>query len=72
MKRFSLVLLISFIAAGCGYNGGYRYSCQDPDNWGSKECKPPVCEVDGNCTTTLLGFDPTETTVQPVQETTAP
>ena len=50
---------------GCGYEGSYRYSCQDPENWGKKECEPPVCLVDGNCTETLLGWDPTEGTIAP-------
>jgi len=48
--------------AACGFDGSYRYSCQDPDNWDNKDCYPPTCLVDGNCTETLLGFDPTETT----------
>ena len=83
MKRLSLGLLIAlllslFLFAGCGYNGSYRYSCQDPDNWGKKECEPPLCLVDGNCTETLLGYDPTETTIEdtietiPTEETVAP
>ena len=63
MKRFSFGLVIAFLLASCGYDGSYRYSCQDPENWGTKECEPPLCEVVGNCTKTLLGWDPTETTV---------
>ena len=69
MKRLSLGLVIGFLLAGCGYDGSYRYSCQDPENWGKKECEPPVCLVDGNCTETLLGWDPTETTVKITQDT---
>ena len=78
MKRFSLGLVIGFLLVGCGYDGSYRYSCQDPENWGTKECEPPICEVDGNCTEILLGWDPTETTVEvtietiPTEETVAP
>jgi len=49
------------IIAG-GYEGHYRYECQDPANWENKECNPPVCLVDGMCTETLLGFDPKEVT----------
>ena len=64
MKRFSLVLISIFTLASCGYDGKYRYACQDPENWGSTECEPPVCKVDGACTETLLGWDPTETTVE--------
>jgi hypothetical protein len=74
MKRLSLVFLSVFILASCGYEGKYRYSCQDPENWGKTECEPPICEVDGNCTKTLLGFNPTDTTIEvsPTQETVAP
>jgi len=58
MKRliFSVVLTL----ASCGYDGGYRYECQDPNNWNSDECKPPICEAAGYCTKDLIGFDPTE------------
>jgi hypothetical protein len=75
MKRFSLGLGLVFLLVGCGYDGSYRYSCQDPQNWGKQECEPPLCEVDGNCTKTLLGWDPTETTVEatvPTEETVTP
>lgn len=58
--------------SACGYDGGYRYSCQDPENWENPECNPPICNVDGNCTETLLGFDPKETTITVTQETTTP
>ena len=69
MKRFSLGLVIGFLLASCGYDGSYRYSCQDPENWGKQECEPPVCLVDGVCTEALLGFDPTETTLKITQDT---
>ncbi len=69
MKRFSLGLVIAFLLTGCGYDGSYRYSCQDPTNWGKKECEPPLCEVDGNCTEVLLGWDPTEPKVKTTQNT---
>ena len=59
MKRLALLAGILFMSA-CGYDGGYRYSCQDPENWENPECNPPICVVDGNCTETLLGFDPFE------------
>ena len=67
MKRLSLVLIPIFALASCGYDGKYRYACQDPANWGKTECEPPECKVDGACTETLLGWDPnavTETTIE--------
>ena len=74
MKRFSLVLATMLTLVSCGYDGKYRYPCQDPENWGKSECEPPICEVDGACTETLLGWDPTETTVETIttEETIAP
>jgi len=57
MKRLALVAGILLLSA-CGYDGGYRYSCQDPENWEAPECNPPLCNVDGNCTEALLGFNP--------------
>jgi hypothetical protein len=50
--------LLAVTLSGCGYDGHYRYPCQDPDNWESAECKPPVCQATGTCTSDLLGYDP--------------
>ena len=69
MKKLGFVVLLLALSS-CGYNGSYRYSCQDPDNWGKKECTPPLCSADGNCTETLLGFDPTASTIEIAPETT--
>lgn len=62
MKPFLFIISALIIATGitaCGYDGHYRYPCQDPANFGSKECIPPLCKVNGQCTEDLLGFDPT-------------
>jgi len=72
MKRLSVIVFLICSISACGYEGKYRYSCQDPGNWGKKECNPPICKVDGNCTKDLLGFDPTETTIEITQETVLP
>jgi len=61
MKK-AIVTVAILLLSGCGYDGSYRYSCQDPANWENEECNPPVCLVDGMCTETLLGFDPKEQT----------
>ena len=69
--RLIKLLPIMLIAiSACGYDGKYRYPCQDPDNWGKSECEPPECRVDGACTETLLGWDPTETSVDMTTEET--
>lgn len=75
MKK--LILVLPFLIVGCGYDGHYRYECQEPSNWKSEDCNPPICKVDGACSKDLIGFDPnsyTETTVELTQteETVAP
>jgi hypothetical protein len=72
MKRLSLVFLSILALVSCGYDGKYRYPCQDPENWESTECQPPVCKVDGACTETLLGWDPHAATETTIEETVAP
>jgi len=57
-RLIKLLPIILIAVSACGYDGGYRYSCQDPENWENPECNPPICNVDGNCTEILLGFDP--------------
>lgn len=52
--------LLVLALTGCGYDGHYRYPCQDPDNWESKECKPPVCTVSGTCPEVLVNSDISE------------
>lgn len=59
MKRLVGLALLSLALTGCGYDGHYRYPCQNPDNFEKKECQPPLCKVTGTCTIDLLGFDPT-------------
>lgn len=27
----------------------YRYACQNPDNWSTKQCQKPLCEVNQEC-----------------------
>jgi hypothetical protein len=74
VKKKIFFISLLFLTA-CGYDGSYRYPCQDPENWNLDECNPPICEVDGACTETLLGFNPSETTIAdtvPTEETVAP
>jgi hypothetical protein len=58
MRPLIITFLLSVLLTGCGYDGHYRYPCQDPANWGAKECVPPLCEASGTCTVDLLGYDP--------------
>jgi hypothetical protein len=57
----SLLALGGSAVSSCGYDGEFRYPCQDPANWESAECQPPLCEASGTCTEYLI----TETTDAP-------
>lgn len=60
-KKLFIVVISSVLLSGCGkYNGEeiYRYPCQDPANWSSEECKPPLCEASGTCTKDVLKGTP--------------
>lgn len=52
-----IALAAALTLTSCGYQGHYRYPCQDPANWEAAECKPPVCEVNGACPADLVGED---------------
>lgn len=69
-KLISLVsaTILAITLSGCGYDGHYRYPCQDPANWENAECQPPVCEATGTCTTDLLGYDPLATESATIEE----
>ena len=49
----SLMLVVTLTS--CGYQGSYRYPCQDPKNWGNAECNPPVCDATGTCSKDIVG-----------------
>ena len=58
MKKFIASTLSGILLLGltaCGYDGGYRYSCQDPANWDKAECNSPICDAEGSCTKDLIG-----------------
>jgi hypothetical protein len=55
MKRIFGLSLLALLLTGCGYDGGYRYPCQDPANWDNVECNPPICEPSGTCSRDLVG-----------------
>jgi len=58
MKKLIASLISTMLVitlTSCGYDGGYRYPCQDPANWENKECNPPICETSGTCSRDLVG-----------------
>lgn len=57
MKKLTSVIASCILViglSGCGLEGRYRYSCQDPENWKKAECNPPACEATGVCTKDLV------------------
>jgi predicted small lipoprotein YifL len=66
IKRLILSALLVFSLTGCGYDGHFRYPCQDPTNWEKAECKPPVCTATQTCPVDLVKTsDGTTATVDP-------
>lgn len=58
MKKLISTISISmlmFTLTSCGYEGSYRYECQDSANWDKAECNPPICEPSGTCSRDLVG-----------------
>jgi hypothetical protein len=55
MKKLIIILSSAILLTACGYDGSYRYPCQDPANWEAVECNPPLCEASGTCTKDLIG-----------------
>jgi hypothetical protein len=46
------VMLAAFSLVGC--EDRFRYPCQDPKNWESPDCKPPICTALGTCPEMLV------------------
>ena len=53
MRYLSLLILPLLVAC----SEGYRYPCQDPDNWEKKECKKPYCAANGTCPEDLTPYE---------------
>jgi hypothetical protein len=57
MKTTIFALGLTLLISSCGYDGHYRYPCQNPDNWESAECTPPICHASDFCTKDLIPDD---------------
>ena len=58
MKKIAASLASTMLVltlTSCGYDGGYRYECQDSANWENPGCNPPICETTGTCSKDLVG-----------------
>ena len=45
MRVFLVFLALNLV--GC--SDRFRYPCQDPKNWDTPECKPPICTATATC-----------------------
>lgn len=54
MKYILLSMLVLSLVA-CEEN--YRYPCQDPENWDTKQCKKPHCSANGTCPEDLTHYE---------------
>ena len=52
MSTRFIFLALSLALVGC--EDRFRYPCQDPKNWESPECKPPVCTATQTCPNDLV------------------
>jgi predicted small lipoprotein YifL len=57
LTSIALAALLMVSLTGCGYQGFYRYPCQNPENWKNAECNPPICEASGTCTKDMIKID---------------
>jgi hypothetical protein len=61
MKRVVVLIVVALVSltigflSGCGYDGYYRYPCQNPANFELSECKPPMCNYNDQCSVDLIG-----------------
>lgn len=62
-KWFLALISSVFLLAGCA--DGYRYPCQDPDNWEKKECKKPWCSANGTCPEDLTHYEKSNSQQRP-------
>ena len=57
MKSKWMLLLLPLFVVLAGCQERYRYPCQDPDNWDTKECKKPFCSANGTCPEDLTHYE---------------
>ena len=58
--RYILLLLLPLTLFACEER--YRYPCQDPENWGEKQCQKPFCSANGTCPEDLKHYEKTKVT----------
>lgn len=54
MRNLMTLLTLSGALFLIGCDDRFRYPCQDPKNWESAECKPPICSATATCPNDLV------------------
>ena len=62
LKKVFFTMILAALLSSCGYDGHFRYPCQDPANWENAECKPPICTANGACPEDLVSQEEIEGT----------
>jgi hypothetical protein len=57
LKKLMLTSVLALTLSSCGYDGGFRYPCQDPLNWEKAECKPPICTASQSCPSDVVKLE---------------
>jgi hypothetical protein len=64
LKKLMLTCMLALTLSSCGYDGGFRYPCQDPVNWEKAECKPPICTASQICPEDLVKIEGSTSTTE--------
>jgi len=54
IATITLSMILISMVSGCGYDGDFRYPCQNPKNWENEDCQKPFCEATGTCPEKLV------------------
>lgn len=56
-EKLLWVAALAIVAAVFYFSGDgfYRYPCQNPINWATVACQPPVCSANKTCPSDLIG-----------------
>ena len=54
IKLLAGLAISTLLLSSCGYSGQFRYPCQNPTNWETPECKPPICSATQTCPIDLI------------------
>ncbi len=57
MRKAWILLMATALIGLTGCEERYRYPCQDPENWDTKECKKPFCSANGTCPEDLRHYE---------------